>query len=418
MATSTRDNFGARQNGRLPRGWRVVKFGDVVRDVNESERNPLEAGLDRYVALEHLDPNNLTLQRWGDLTQDPVSFTKRFRSGQVLFAKRRAYQRKVAVAQFDGICSSDILALESGSQELLNELVPFIVQSDAFFDHALGTSSGSLSPRTRWSQLKTFEFPLPPIDEQTTIAQILRASDACRKTIEQVVSDISELRKATILDVYQSGIGHTDFIESEIGRVPRSWEVAALETHYEVQLGKMMSPKAREGGSQRPYMRNANVQWNTLDLDDVATMSFNEKEVVKFELKYGDILACEGRHVGKSAMWRDEIPGACYQKALHRIRARDDEQVPQFLLYQMEFCHWKGRFADYTRETTIPHLPAERLRRIPFIFPPKAEQERVVAVIEALDLALGRTREHLDATRRLCKRLVEHLLHLNEHSDV
>jgi type I restriction enzyme S subunit len=164
-------------NGSLPKGWRMVRLGEVVRDVNEAERNPLDAGLERFVGLEHIEPENLHLKQWGLLADSDISFTKRFRKGQVLFGKRRAYQRKVAVAEFDGICSSDVLTFEPKDDALIPELLPFIVQSDGLFNHALGTSSGSLSPRTRWSLLQNYEFPLPPKDEQRRIADILWAAD-------------------------------------------------------------------------------------------------------------------------------------------------------------------------------------------------------------------------------------------------
>ncbi len=176
----------------LPPGWRMVRFGDVVRDVNEAERDPLAAGLERYVGLEHLEPENLHIKRWGLLAEDAVSFTKRFRRGQVLFGKRRAYQRKVAVAEFDGICSSDILTFEPKSGDLLPDLLPFVVQSDGFFDHALGTSSGSLSPRTRWSQLKGYESPLPPLGKQRPIAELLRAADSSVSARARVADTIGQ----------------------------------------------------------------------------------------------------------------------------------------------------------------------------------------------------------------------------------
>ena len=122
--------------------WPVVQFGDVVKNVNETERVPLKAGLERFVGLDCLDPENLHINCWG-MIADGTSFTKRFRKGQVLFGKRRAYQRKVAVAEWDGICSGDILTFEPKNDKLLPELLPFIVQSDRFFEHALGTSAGS-----------------------------------------------------------------------------------------------------------------------------------------------------------------------------------------------------------------------------------------------------------------------------------
>lgn len=164
------------------------------------------------------------------------------------------------------------------------------------------------------------------------------------------------------------------------------------------------------GDSQRPYLRNANVQWNRLDLSDIANMSFTEREAKKFELRPGDILACEGRHVGKSAIWRNEIPGACYQKALHRIRALDSEQIPEFLLFQMEHHSLSGIFADHTGETTIPHLPAERLRDVPFGFPSKAEQTAIAQEMELLSRSTEALQAHVADTEHLLSILSNTLL--------
>lgn len=177
-------------------GWRTVRFGDVVSHVNESTRNPASLGLDRVVGLDHLDPESLPLRRWDLLADlpDGTSFTRIFRSGQVLFGKRRAYQRKVAVPAFDGICSGDILVFEPSGSDVLPSFLPYLAQSDGFFDHALGTSAGSLSPRTKWQELAKYEFALPPIEGQKRIVEVLAASSDVR---EQLMS--AKSRQATLL---------------------------------------------------------------------------------------------------------------------------------------------------------------------------------------------------------------------------
>ena len=95
----------------------------------------------------------------------------------MLFGKRRAYQRKVAVAEFDAVVSGDIYVLASKNDRLLPELLPFLCMSERFFQHAVGTSAGSLSPRTNWISLASFQFDLPPLDQQSRIAEILWAID-------------------------------------------------------------------------------------------------------------------------------------------------------------------------------------------------------------------------------------------------
>ena len=153
-------------SGRLKSGWTRVTFGDVVRQCTERTSDAAAEGLERYVGLEHLDPGGLAIRRWGDVA-DGTTFTTVFRPGQVLFGKRRTYQRKVAVPDFSGVCSGDIYVLESrNDRHLLSELLPFVCQTEAFFEHAIGTSAGSLSPRTNWRNLAAYEFALPPLDEQ------------------------------------------------------------------------------------------------------------------------------------------------------------------------------------------------------------------------------------------------------------
>lgn len=161
--------------GELKPGWRRVRFGEVVRLGKERSADPVADGIERFIGLEHIEPGDLRVRSWGEVASG-TTFTTRVRPGNVLFGKRRAYQRKVAVADFDAVCSGDIYVFESvDPKKLLPELLPFLCQTDAFFDYAVGTSAGSLSPRTNWTSLAEYEFGLPPVGEQRRIAEIAGA---------------------------------------------------------------------------------------------------------------------------------------------------------------------------------------------------------------------------------------------------
>ena len=151
--------LGTREN------WRKVRFGDVVRCVNETVKDPLASKVERFVGLDHIEPGNLHIKSWGNVA-DGTTFTRTFKPGQTLFGKRRAYQRKVAYAEFEGVCSGDIYIFEPADDKLIPELLPFICQTDRFFEMAVGTSAGSLSPRTNWKHITDYEFLLPPLDDQ------------------------------------------------------------------------------------------------------------------------------------------------------------------------------------------------------------------------------------------------------------
>lgn len=175
----------------LKPGWKMVEFGDIAQNV-AVRVDPAEVKTDVYVGLEHLDPSTIHLRKWGhpsDVTGQKLVFKK----GDVIFGRRRAYQRKLAVAEFDGICSAHAMVVRAKSKMILPEFLPFFLQSDMFMERAIEISVGSLSPTINWKTLRVQEFPLPPLDEQKHIAEILWAAD---EAVEKLNETLLEAQKA------------------------------------------------------------------------------------------------------------------------------------------------------------------------------------------------------------------------------
>ncbi len=181
-------------------GWKKYRFDEVCRQVNEATKDPAAEGLDHVIGLEHIEPNNLHIAQWDTLEKE-TTFTRKFKKGQVLFGRRRAYQRKVAYAEFDGICSGDILVFEAIDEVMLPELLPFLIQSDGFFQKALETSAGSLSPRTKFKELADYEFHLPPKPEQKRLAALLWAAD---EMIEKEKRELEKMEKLMDIDIAEA----------------------------------------------------------------------------------------------------------------------------------------------------------------------------------------------------------------------
>ncbi|MBQ6157077.1 MAG: restriction endonuclease subunit S [Bacteroidales bacterium] len=223
--------------------WKKYRFDEVCRQVNEATKDPQAEGLDHVIGLEHIEPNNLHIAQWDTLEKE-TTFTRKFRNGQVLFGRRRAYQRKVAYAEFDGICSGDILVFEAIEEVLLPELLPFLIQSEGFFQKALATSAGSLSPRTKFKELADYEFLLPPKAEQKRLAELLWAADEVvekEKRERERVEELLEIDCANTLgpcnngqyeSLNQSMIKISDVISKE------RFEVGKLETEQYQSQGR------------------------------------------------------------------------------------------------------------------------------------------------------------------------------------
>jgi type I restriction enzyme S subunit len=409
-----RGQTGMTTEQALKPGWKMVKFGDVVRNANLTERDPLEAGIDRIVGLEHLDPENLHIRRW-NTPEDSTSFTRKFVAGQTLFGKRRAYQRKVAFAEFAGVCSSDILTFESKNpQVLLPELLPFICQTDAFFDYALGTSAGSLSPRTSWNALKQFEFPLPPLAEQQRIAELLWAADEAVGKYKITQEDVEILQETVFRDLLHNGIPgvNSPSKTSTFGRIPEHWEIMPLAEVADVAYGISESVASNtDPNIGWPILTGANITLaGKLDLTKVVYIAPPKKDA--FILKKGDLLfnwrSGSSEHVGKTTIFNLESNWT-YASFILRIRPLH-LMNRYFLLWLLDFMKKRNLFSSATSQQVNFKMNASMLRDLAIVVPPIDEQDSIVKIVNQIVQRKLVLTTFIEKQESLVKRIANELL--------
>jgi len=371
-------------------GWRRVQFSQMVTSAGATRKSrgwtAADSDIERYVGLEHLDSNSLRIRRWGDPSEVGAnSDLRHFEPGDVLLARRGIELRKVGLAHFRGVASGHALVFRARPEVVLPNFLPYFIQSNAFMKRADRRSVGSLSKTVNLSALMKEEFLLPSLDEQARTVRLLADARAMVEACFDALTALDRAKDAAIARALETGLRGAPLLSTPLGTRPTNWQVCSIEARYDVQLGKMISSKTRGPGIRRPYLRNANIMWGGLLLDDVLEMNLAKHELDRYELREGDILACEGRHVGKSAIWRGEIEGACYQKALHRLRRRTAQDLPEFMLHTLRYYSVAGRLLRYTTGTTIPHLPLANLRAIQVAFPPLNEQEEIVEFVDQFE---------------------------------
>lgn len=188
---------------KLKPGWKVWRFDQIATNVNVRIDNPSESGMEHYVGLEHLDPDSLRIRRWG--SPDDVEATKLvFKKGDIIFGRRRAYQRKLGVAEFDGICSAHAMVLRAKPDVVLPEFLPFFMQSDLFMNRAVEISVGSLSPTINWKTLAVQEFALPSLEEQRKAAEALELFDEQSGAFESLIATARQLQRALSIDHFDA----------------------------------------------------------------------------------------------------------------------------------------------------------------------------------------------------------------------
>lgn len=173
-------------------------FGDIAECDKKYPEHTIEVA--RFVGLEYISSEDFQLQGWGDIVNG-TTFTKRFAKSDVLFGKRRAYLKKVAVADFDGICSGDILVIRAKNKKMLQELLPFYISSDAFIKHAVSTSAGSLSPRTKWKDLAAMKVTIPDLKSQEMILEVFQQLQNTLQQLKQQKTTLKNLKQKLLDEI-------------------------------------------------------------------------------------------------------------------------------------------------------------------------------------------------------------------------
>ena len=187
-----------------------------------------------------------------------------------------------------------------------------------------------------------------------------------------------------------------------LGDVPEHWEIKRLDSRYEIKLGKMLHEARITGAHLVPYLRNIDVQWDRINLDNLPLMDVRPSETDRYTVHVGDVLVCEGGEPGRAAIVPENISGRiAFQKALHRLRPHVGEHA-RFLFYTLHFAAKRGAFLAGANPNTILHLTGEMLCRYRFPRPPFAEQRAIAAFLD-------RETEQIDALRGKAETAIDRL---------
>jgi type I restriction enzyme, S subunit len=395
-------------------GWRPIKFAQIADYVNERVDDPSKAGVARYVGLEHLDPESLTIRRWG--TPKDVESTKlRFRPGDIIFGKRRAYQRKLAVAPFEGICSAHAMVLRARPDAVVPEFLPFFMQSDGFMERAQAISVGSLSPTINWKTLAAQEFVLPPLAKQVlwarefaaverALADAQSATEKGEEFLEVQTWNLVTGKRAAGPRVSTSAWTHGRL--PGIATIPAGWRLTPLTKVSRLESGH--TPSRRH-----PEYWAGSIPWISLaDIQRLHNPSITSTEGTIGPLGVENSSA-RLLPAGTVVLSRTAMIGFTSVMARPMTTSQDfanfvcsDEIRPGFL--HCLFSSMK-EFLDYTAvgSSNVKTIYLPFFQKLEIALPPIGHQDEIVA--QVVD-----TREHLERLRTRAQEHAALLLRLRE----
>lgn len=381
-----------------PPGWDETRLGEVLAALLDFRgRTPKKLGMDwgggSIPALSALNVrmgsidlsrtshfgSDALYERWmttGDPARGDIVLTMEAPLGNVAqIPDDRRYilsQRVVLLKTKQGV-NPTFLAHQMRAPEFRTEL--------------LANATGTTATGIRQSRLVELPVRIAPTLEQKRIADkldaLLARVDSCRERLDRIPTILKRFRQS-VLAAATSGELTREWRGDVISRrgLPTSWQERSIGEVGKVQLGRQRSPKFHAGSAMRPYLRVQNVFEDRLDLSDIMYMDFPGEDALRYELQVGDILLNEGQspqYLGRPAMYRGELPGACFTNTLIRFQANRSLVRPEYALIVFRHHMHSGRYASEGNITTnIAHLGAGRFAAVEFPIPPLPEQGEIV----------------------------------------
>lgn len=294
-------------------------------------------------------------------------------------------------------------------------------RSPDFKEEVKKYTKGSAQPGLNLDDVEKMVVRKPQaLGEQITIARILDTLDTQIQKTEALIAKLEKVKEGLLHDLLTRGIDDNGrlrpspeqapelYKESPLGLIPREWSTSSVGQEFEIQLGKMLDAE-RNSGEVKPYLGNKSVQWGVIKIGEVGQVRLTGSDLIKFRLVPGDLLVCEGGEVGRAALWEGQMDECYYQKALHRLRPKNN-LLPKFMLQVLFLWGKRKTLSDYASQTSIAHLPKEKLEIVPVPVPGKHEQESICSALQTHESILEAEVKALSEMHKIKSGLMDDLL--------
>lgn len=370
----------------------VFKFEDIAFNSTEKKK-PVDQDKYTYLGLEHLDPDSIYVTRFGAETA-PKGDKLIMKKGDVLFGKRRAYQKKVAIAPFDGIFSAHGMVLRPKEEVIDKDFFPMFIKSDYFLDAAIKISVGSLSPTINWRDLKELKFELPSLEEQRKLAKILWAIYDMKEKYRKLILATNELVKSQFIKMFD---------RSEYERV----KLKNISTLF--ADGDWIETKDQSNDGIR-LVQTGNVG-NGYYIDKAAHSRYISEETFLrlncTEILPGDILVSRlPDPVGRGCILPNGIGKAITAVDCTIVRLKDMVE-PEYLIGFTQTDLYRSQIESAKTGTTRKRISRKNLEKVLIPVPPIEKQMVFVELIKESDKSKFILQEAIKDLDALSKKIID-----------
>lgn len=404
-------------------------LGQLIRGRGGTKADERESGLPciRYGEL-YTRHDFVVREFFSFISPSAAGSYTRLREGDVIFAASGETLDEIgkAAAYCDNsvaYAGSDTIIFRPGAR-VDGRFLGYVVNHEPANRYKSRMGQGSTVMHIGTAALARMPIDLPPLPEQQRIAEILDTLDEAIRKTEQVIAKLQQVKQGLLHDLLTRGIDEhgelrdpdrhpEQFKDSELGRVPRDWEVTTIGGVFSIQSGLSLGPHRRPTSRSVPYLRVGNVFRGRIDFSDVARFDATRSELAERRIEIGDLLVVEGHanvdEIGRVARADDRAQGMTFQNHLFRLRSlRAESRFSElFLNGQVVRSYWRRVCSTSSGLNTINQ---SLLRGVPFLLPPEREQVRIVAAEVAVSARIVGLTSELAKLHALKSALMHDLL--------
>lgn len=393
-----REGYKKTEVGVIPEDWEVGSFKDIIKLRKESF-NPLIENNEKYIGLEHIEEKTGRLLGIGE-SEETSSTKNKFYKGDILFGKLRPYLRKYYIADFNGVCVTEILPLVSINSN--NKFCFYKIQEDKFIEYINNITFGTKMPRTSWNDIKDYKLAIPPSKQQEKIAEILSTVDSQINDTEKLIEKSKELKKGLMQKLLTKGIGHSEFKKTEIGEIPASWEVKKLGDIVDIKSGTSPSKFSLTEDGQYPFFKvdDMNYEFKYLNNSklyfDLCDVNLMKSGMVIFPKRGASIFTNKILILNQDGYFDTNLMGLICKESINN----------EFLYYSL-YYYELSRIAD---TSSIPQINNKHIEPLKISLPSLEEQCEIVKVLSLVDIEIEEYETKKQKLEELKKGLMQQLL--------
>ena len=379
-------------------GWKKYRFDEMVQNISERVE-PSQTDLDVYVGLEHIDPDSLHISRHGHPSD--VEGTKlRFYKGDIIFGRRRAYQRKTALATTDGICSAHAMVLRAKEDVADPMFLPFLFHSKSFIDMAITISVGGLSPTINWKDIAKQEFLLPPKPEQKRLAALLWAADEMIEKEKKELKRLSVFRLSRLKELFRSASTHIRLIDLPIDEINGLWKTDDTDS---IEVSVIRSTEFSDYGT---------ICFDRLEPMPVKKSQYKTRKLIPADIIIERSGGSPDQPVGRVCYFEERYGEYSFSNFTSCIRVTDNNVIlPKYLFYYLEY-YWElgGTDRIQNQTTGIRNLDYELYKMIKVPMLSTEGQKQAINIIDKIQHTVFATKSQIEQLQQIKQELINKTL--------